>query len=262
MMTIAIDSRLFSAEQIDGIAVIRFKGGLVRQLTDLNLKEGMFRYLHSIRSDKSVKAVLLMGSPGKIKAREMIEFLCEMADPRTNTYEVTRVFNAINQLILFIRGMDKLVIHADSGQVLSLFLNISLACDYRIISDQTMFQYPTLELGLVPKGGGIYFMARTLGPAKTLEIMVAGRDISAAEALSLGIVDRVVPQEAIEAEALAMARKIAQKPSSLVAGIKRLLVASSGELTDFLEKENGLLLDRFREEDFQRCIDACASLRQ
>jgi 2-(1,2-epoxy-1,2-dihydrophenyl)acetyl-CoA isomerase len=256
-MTLISENQLFSAEHIEDMAIVRLKGGLIRHLTNLNIKEQWFEYLHDIRIDKQIKVVLIMGNPEKPKRKEMFTFLCDLANSPSCTFEVTRVYNAINQLILFIRSMDKLVIHADSGQVLSMFLNLSLACDYRIISDKTVFQYPTQELGLVPKGGGIYFMSRMMGPGKTLEIMLSGRDISAAEALQLGMVDRVVPQESFEDEALAIARMIAQKPVSLIRGIKKLLVASAGELSAFLEKENSLLLDRFRDEDFQQQLLEC-----
>jgi len=129
---------------------------LIRQLTDLNVKEGLFKYLRKVRDSKSIKAVLLIGIPEEIKRQAMIEFLGELADPKVSIYPIARVYNAINQLILFLRTLNKMVIHADSGEVLSLFLNISLACDYRIIGDRTIFQYPTQELGLVPKGGGIF----------------------------------------------------------------------------------------------------------
>lgn len=257
-MALITENQLFSAEHIEDIALIRLKGGLVRHLTNLNVKEDWFRYLHEVRSNKRIKAVLIMGNPGKLKRREMFDLICNMAQSPSSTFEATRVYNAVNQLILFIRCMDKLVIHADSGEVLSLFLNLSLACDYRIISDKTVYLYPTQELGLVPKGGGIYFMSRSIGAGKTLEIMLSGRDISAAEALEMGLVERVVPQETFEDEAMAVARMFAQKPASLISGVKRLLVAATEDhLSDFLEKENRLLLDRFRDEDFQRQLLEC-----
>jgi 2-(1,2-epoxy-1,2-dihydrophenyl)acetyl-CoA isomerase len=256
-MNLVMENQLFNAEHIENIALIRLKGGLVRHLTNLSVKEEWFRYLHAIRSDKNIKVALIMGNPEKLKRREMFDFLCNMAKPPASSFEATRVYNAINQLTLFIRGMDKLVIHADSGEVLSLFLNLSLACDYRIISDKTVFQYPTQALGLVPKGGGIYFLSRSIGAGKTLEIMLSGREISADEALELGLVERVVPQEHIEDEALETARMFAQKPASLISGVKKLLVAAGTPLPDFLEMENGLLLDRLREEDFQQQLSAC-----
>jgi 2-(1,2-epoxy-1,2-dihydrophenyl)acetyl-CoA isomerase len=256
-MFVITENQLFSAEHFDQIALVRLKGGLIRHLTNLNVKESWFSYMHDVRNDKTIKTVLIMGNPDKLKRKEMFDFLCDMSSTSSPTFEATRVYNAINQLILFIRSMDKLVIHADSGQVLSLFLNLSLACDYRIVSDQTVFQYPTLELGMVPKGGGIYFMNRMMGAGKTLEILLAGRDIAAKEALELGLVDRVVAHDGIEDEAVAVARMIADKPRSLIKGIKKLMVASSGGLSDFLEKENGLLLERFRDPDFQEQLLAC-----
>lgn len=259
-MPLISENPLFSAEFIEEIALIRLKGGLVRHLTNLNVKEDWFRYLHEVRSNKRIKVVLIMGNPEKLKRREMFKLLCDIAKSPSSTFEPTRVYNAVNQLILFIRSMDKLVIHADSGDVLSLFLNISLACDYRIISDKTVYLYPTQALGLVPKGGGIYFMSKSIGPGKTLEIMLSGRDISATEALELGLVDRVVPQETFEDEAMEVARMFAQKPASLIRGVKKLLIAATEDhMADFLEKENRLLLDRFREEDFQRQIRECRS---
>jgi 2-(1,2-epoxy-1,2-dihydrophenyl)acetyl-CoA isomerase len=256
-MTLITENQLFSAHHMENIALIRLKGGLLRHLTNLNVKESWFRYLHDVRLDNRIRVILVIGSPDKLKRKSMFDFLCDMANSPSPTFEATRVYNAINQLILFMRSMDKLVIHADSGEVLSLFLNMSLACDYRIISDKTVFQYPTQELGMVPKGGGIYFMSRLIGPSKTLEVLLAGKDISATEALGLGLVDRLVPQASIEDEAIAMASMIAGKPAPLIAGIKKLLVAASGSLSDFLEKENALLLDRFRNEDFQQQLMEC-----
>ena len=150
-MPLNVDNHLFSAEQIGPVARIRFKGNLIRQLTDLNLKEGIFKYLHPVRDARSVRVVLLVGNPEKIKRREMMAFLAEMTGEGASVNRIARVYNAVNQLALFIRGLNKLVLHADSGEVLALFLNLSLACDYRIIGDKTVFQYPTWDLGLIPK---------------------------------------------------------------------------------------------------------------
>jgi len=236
------------------VALVRLKGDLIRQLTDLNLKEGLFRYLHKVNDSPNLGAVLVLGNPEKIKRREMIAFIGELAETGADANRIARVYNAINQLILFVRGMRKPVIHADSGEVLSLFFNVSMACDYRIIGDKTVFQYPTRELGLVPKGGGVYFLSRFIGPGKTLELMLSGRDITAAEALEMGIVDRVVPSAAIEAEAIAIAVEMAAKPLALIAGIKRLLSVASGDLAAFLEAENDLLLECIKSDDFRRCL--------
>lgn len=54
-MTLNIDNHLFKAEKIENIALVRFKKNLIRQLTDLNVKEGLFKYLHGIRDSKSIR---------------------------------------------------------------------------------------------------------------------------------------------------------------------------------------------------------------
>jgi len=56
-------------------------------------------------------------------------------------------------------------------------MNIGFACDYRIISNRTVFQYPLLDLGLIPKGGGVYFLSRIVGPNKTMEMLLSGNEI-------------------------------------------------------------------------------------
>ncbi len=123
----------------------------------------MLDYLHEVSDDKGIKIVLILGSPEKIRGKELIEFYGELSGPTSHIYDIARIYNSINQLILMIHGINKMVIPAGNGEVLSLFLNISLACDYRIIGDKTLFQYPTLELGLVPKGGGIFFLTKKKG---------------------------------------------------------------------------------------------------
>jgi len=254
-MALDVEHNLFNAEQIENIAVIRFKKNLIRQLTDLNIKEALFDYLHQAEDDRNIKVMLILGSPEKIRRKELIEFYNELSESKSKINHIARIYNAINQLILLIRNMNKIVIHADSGEVLSLFLNVSLACDYRIIGDRTVFQYPTLELGLIPKGGGIFFLTKKVGAGKTMELLLAGKDISAREALELGLVDKVVSSESLDEAATQAARNFALKPMHLISGMKKLLNFPSDDLAKFLERENELLLESIRSEKFRRLLD-------
>ncbi len=133
------------------------------------------------------------------------------------------MYNAVNQFVLKMVGFNKIVVHADSGKVISFYMNISLACDYRIIGDNTVFQNPYLDLGLVPKGGGAFFLSRLLGFSKASELLLSDKDITAEEALRLGIVDKVVPSVELNEAALKIAKNFARKPVDSVSGIKRLL---------------------------------------
>ena len=94
--------------------------------------------------------------------------------------------------------MNKLVIHTDCGEVIPLFLNMSLACDYRIVATHTIYQKPYFELGMLPKGGVAFFLCKMLGNSKTLQLLESDKEMNAIEALDLGIVDQVVPYNDLE----------------------------------------------------------------
>jgi 2-(1,2-epoxy-1,2-dihydrophenyl)acetyl-CoA isomerase len=254
-MALNVEDNLFSAKQIDNIAIVSFKKNLIRQLTNLNLKEILFDYLHEVSDDEGIKIVLILGSPEKIGGKELIELYGELSGPTSHIYDIAKIYNAINQFILMIHGINKMVVHADNGEVLSLFLNISLACDYRIIGDKTLFQYPTLELGLVPKGGGIFFLSKNIGSCKTMELLLSGKDITAQEALEMGLVDKVVPSESLYEAAIQVARNFARKPMHFISDAKKLLNFPLDDLAGFLERENELLLESVRSEKFRNRLE-------
>ena len=134
---------------------------------------------------------------------------------------LSRMYNAINQFILMLRDLNKMVIHADSGNVILLFMNISLACDYRIVADNTVYQNPNIELGVVPEGGSVFFLSKMLGAVTASRILLSGEDVTAIQAHQLGIVDKVVPLEYLDRMALETARSYAQLPSGYSSRISK-----------------------------------------
>jgi len=148
--------------------------------------------------------------------------------------------------------LNKIVVHADTRKFISLFFNVSLACDYRIVADNAVFQNPCLDLGLVPTGGTDFFLSKMLSLSKAVEILLSDRDIKAEEALRFGIVDKVVPLQEFEEAAIKIAQRFAQKPARSLSGVKRLLNYSMKDLKDYLRLENQLLVRSFRSSDFQK----------
>jgi enoyl-CoA hydratase/carnithine racemase len=112
-----------------------------------------------------------------------------------------------------------------------------------------------LDLGLVPKGGGIFFMTKKIGESKTLELLFSGKDITAREALELGLVDKVVPSESLDEASIQVARNFARKPMHLISCVKQLLNFPSDDLVKFLERENELLYGCIRSEKFRNRLD-------
>ena len=231
----------FSGKRIEDIIVLSLKENLLHHGTDLDDKALLIDYLELVSKNDAIKVLLIIGSPKKIGREEYIEFYRQHFQKGFGQTDLERLYNAVNQFVLKMVHFNKMVIHATSGKVISLYMNISLACDYRIVGDNSVFQNPYLDLGLVPKGGGAFFLSRMLGSSKASKVLLSDKDISADEALRLGIVERVVPSDELNEAALKIARDFARKPLNSVLGIKRLLNCCTRDLENCLQCENELL---------------------
>lgn len=113
--------------------------------------------------------------------------------------------------------MSKPVIAAVNGAAFGLGLDMALACDFIIAADGAKMSMSFIKRGLVSDGGGMYFLPRRVGLAKAKELILTGRVIEAAEALSIGMVDRVAPPDQLRAEAQAWAEELSQGSPAAVA---------------------------------------------
>ena len=244
-----VQHEVFSSERIEDMVILRLKENLLRHATDLSLRDTILKFIDTVSTDDSVKVLLIMGAPSKSGREEYIEFYYEVLRSKLDRNAVHRMYNIVDQFILRLVDLNKIVLHADSGRIISLFLNVSLACDLRIIADNTVFQNSYLELGLVPKGGGAFFLSKMLGTRKAMEIMLLDEDIDALKAFELGIVDKVVPLDDLEKTALDTAQRFSRLPASSLSGVKKLLKFTLKDLANYLEFENEELLKIVRYSD-------------
>lgn len=247
-----VDDILFKARKEDNIIVLNMKNNLLQKATDLNAKEILFDFLRDVSDDHQIKVIVIVGDKEKTGRDEYIRFYQDVLQSRINPENLERLYNAVNQFIKKMACINKMIIHADSGKIISLFMNISLACDYRIIGDDTRFQNTYHEIGLMPKGGGAFFLSRIAGFGKASEIMLRNDDITAEQALRYGIVNRIVPSSRLEEEALAVAREMSAIPLQTLVGIKKLLNYSIDDLDRCLEMENQELRKIIRSSQFQQ----------
>jgi 2-(1,2-epoxy-1,2-dihydrophenyl)acetyl-CoA isomerase len=232
----------FSIQKIEDIILLNFKKNLLASATDLRFRDMVMGCLDWISKTESIKVIIIARSHETKGSEEYFDFYHQAFTSKTDRYDVHRLHNVFSQIILKIVDLNKIVVHATSGTVISLFLNVSLACDYRIITDNTVFQNPYLKMEMVPIGGGAFFLSRRVGRSKALEILLSETDIFAHEALKLGLVDEVVAADKLQEASLGAARRFARKPAHSLAGLKQLLNYYLKDLKDYLEVENQVLL--------------------
>lgn len=102
------------------------------------------------------------------------------------------VIDEINELILTLYTMPKVTISAIKGPAVGISLSIALATDYIIAEEESILAMNFIKIGLVPDGGGHFFLYKRLGEAKAKQLMWSGRNLNANEAYNMGVIDEIV----------------------------------------------------------------------
>lgn len=161
-----------------------------------------------------------------------------------------------------LRRINKPVIAAVSGFALGGGCELVMACDMIIASESAQFGQPEINLGVMPGAGGTQRMARAVGKALTMEIVLNGRFLSAAEALHYGLVNRVVPVELYLEEAIKFAAEIAARAPVAVRLAKEAVnQAYEMSLEAGLAHERRLFYMLFATEDQKEGMDAFVNKR-
>jgi len=161
-----------------------------------------------------------------------------------------KLLDAGRDVVTQIAEMAKPVIASVNGIAAGAGCNLALACDYRIASEAAKFGETFVRIGIHPDWGGTWLLPRMIGTGRALEMMMTGRMVDAAEALAIGIAERVVAAGALADETTKLAQTIAQGPPLAIAGIKRALVASrTNTLRAQVELESEHQIEAFRSRD-------------
>ena len=180
------------------------KSGPIARLTlrrpsvDAALLADLARACDAIESDDSVRAVIL--------AADGTDF-CRGWDESLLAGEGGPPADAFGCLA----ELPRPVVCAVQGEALSAGLELALACDIRVASEDARLGLPETKLGLVPMGGGTQRLARLVGRGKALEMILTGEPVDAREALRIGLVSAVVPLDKLAAAAEAIADRIAER---------------------------------------------------
>jgi len=129
----------------------------------------------------------------------------------------------IHGLALKFANLDKPFIGAINGAAVGGGMDFASMCDIRIASEKAKFGMAYVRMGMIPAGGGCYYLPRIVGIAKACELIWTGRMIDAEEALRIGYVSKVVPHDELESATKELATQLAKGPSVAIRLAKRLI---------------------------------------
>ena len=213
------------------------------------MREDLLAALRDAENDVDARVVVVTGAGRAFCAGGDVDYMSGL-QKAGDEVSFRKLLDAGRDIVLQIATMTKPVIASVNGVAAGAGCNLALACDYRIASEQAKLGQTFVRIGLHPDWGGTWLLPRLVGRSRALEILMTGRIVDAAEALAIGMVDRVVAADALNDETTKLARTIAAGPPLAIAGIKRAL--SRSERNDFaaqLDVEAEHQLQAFRSRD-------------
>jgi 2-(1,2-epoxy-1,2-dihydrophenyl)acetyl-CoA isomerase len=173
--------------------------------------------------------------------------------------QLERAFNPVQ---LAIKHMEQPVITAIRGPAAGYGAGLAAAGDIVLMSDNAFFFCAFAHVGLVPDGGATYLLAKAVGRVRAMRMMLLGEKIDAQTALDWGLATKVVPDDALDAEAAKLARQLANGPRSLGL-IKRLAWdALDSDFATALGAERRVQRDAGRTDDFMEGVTAFVEKRK
>ena len=240
----------------DGIATLVLNRPDRLNALNNELSAALAEALGRIAHDDSVNVVVITGAGRAFCAGGDLGALGKSRQSGS-IQEVEPLLRAGMQMVVKIRTMPQPVIAAVNGAAAGAGLNMALAADIRIAAEEATFGQTFARVGLFPDYGGTFFLPQLVGNAKAAELFYTGDIIDAKTALTIGLVNQVVPGARLEAEVKALAHKIAHGPSLAIRAVKRALFASGEkELTEALDNEVREQMCCFLSEDCNEGIRA------
>ncbi|MEE8470459.1 MAG: enoyl-CoA hydratase-related protein [Dehalococcoidia bacterium] len=228
--------------------------------------------LDEAAKDKEVRAIIITGTGrGFTTGLDLNYWVATKGDGELPSMAstvrgrmVTYGERSLLTLLLKIQSMPKPVIAAVNGIAVGGGFILTAACDLKVASEEARFSMLQVKRGLMPDGGGTYFLPRAVGLTKALELALTGDTIDAREAERIGLLNRVVPAEALMATAREMAVKIASNAPLAVAMTKAALYkgAQEDDLAAHMDYEVYIMNILFATEDFNEGMSAFMEKRE
>lgn len=240
----------------DGVATLTLNRPDKLNAINKDLAVALNEALGRLTTDKSIYVVVITGAGRAFCAGGDLGLIGE-GRKHNDTTELEPLLRAGMHAVLKMRSMAQPVIASVHGAAAGAGMNIALGADIRIASEDACFGQNFIKVGLFPDLGGTYFLPQLVGPAKAAELFYTGDMIDAKEALRLGIVNRVVPNDQLEAETKKFAQKIAESPSVSIRAMKNALYGSRKiELEKALDEEVEQQLKCFKSPECREGINA------
>jgi len=240
----------------DGIAAASQGGVLTLRFDRPQKKNALTSAMYARLADllgapgPDIRAVAFLGAPGVFTAgNDIADFVAASGGAGGLDTSVLRFLKALAACDLpLVAGVD--------GPAIGVGTTMLFHCDHVLASPRALFRTPFVDLGLVPEAASSLLAPLLMGHARAFSLLVMGEPLDAEGARSAGLVNRVVPEEALEAETLAAAKAIAAKPREAIRLARRLLLGDRAAVLARIDEEAALFAERLSSPEAQAAFAA------
>ena len=245
-------------ERTGGVARVRLNRPEKRNAQSLEMWDELRRTGLALEDDPSVRVVIVSGEGHSFSAGIDLAVLQGQAMGDLAIADIELVQHAFRWL----KDARFASIAMVQGYALGAGCQLALACDLRILSDDAVLGLPEIDFGIFPDLGGCAWLPGLVGSAKARELILTGDRLDAAEALRLGIANRVVLRDQLEPTALALAERLARKAPLAVGAAKRAIAAAETSADLALSVSAAEVRRLLQSSDFREAARAVVEKRE
>jgi 2-(1,2-epoxy-1,2-dihydrophenyl)acetyl-CoA isomerase len=245
----------------DGVATLTFNRPERMNPLSTPIMEGLLHGLPRLAGDPAVRVIILTGAGRAFCAGGDVKSMAEGGEQRSAA-EATARLRSRMEVSRILHDLPKPTIAMVNGPAAGAGLAFALACDLRLAGASARLVTAFVKVGLSGDFGGSFFLTGLVGTAKARELYFTGRPVDAEEALSLGLVNRVVPDDQLADATMELARSLAQGPAVALSLMKRNMnCAEGGGLAELLDTEAANMVLSARTKDHREAAKAFVEKR-
>ena len=237
--SIEIENDVFSCKQTDDVAFVTFKQNVIEILTNEEVRNAFFSTFSKIEDSPKIKGVVITNSSeytGDTNLKSFIRNTIEALEYGAQNVTIKRFKNSLQQLANFFSNITKPTVTALNGNIGEALFAVSLACDFRYATSNTIFHFQTAELGLPTTGVLAFYLVTYIGLPRSIDILLTKTSLSAPEAQDLGLLTDVIADEELMSRCVEKLHAINRYPSYCISAIKRILRPDTNEISRFIDR--------------------------
>ena len=246
----------------NGIATLTFNRPERLNALSTPIMQGLLDGLPRLAGDPAVKVVILTGAGRAFCAGGDVKSMAADGGEQRSATEAAAHLRSRMEVSRILHELPKPTIAMINGPAAGAGLALALACDLRIAGTSARLVTAFVKVGFSGDFGGSYFLTRLIGTARARELYFTGRPVDADEALTLGLVNRVVPDDQLHDATMELARSLARGPQIALSLMKRNMnCAENAGLAELLDMEAVHQVQTGRTEDHREAAKAFVEKR-